>query len=198
MTNAERQRRWRKRQRRKMSPLMHRKHASDSHATPKSLVWALLATGEFDDVSEIWEPAAGQGAIAGELVKVGFHVKATDIITGTDFLTTEEYREAIITNPPFSLWDEFVAKARCSCDKWAFIGKLNYMAAYQRSWHNLKALYVFNRQVDYRTPLRHDGLFHTGGLVTGWYIFDRAWRKDYWITRIIDVQAYAKLGQHSR
>src|SRR6516164_8797696 len=150
MTNAERQRRWRMRQRRKMSPLMHRKHPSDCHPTPKSLVWALLATGEFDDVTDVWEPAAGYGAIADELIKAGFSVKATDIITGTDFLTTTEYHQAIISNPPFSLWDEFVAQARITCRKWAFIGKLNYLGAYQRSWQNLKSLYIFNRQVDYR------------------------------------------------
>ena len=54
-------------------------------------------------VHRIWEPASGSGAMADALREAGFHVHATDIEFGADFLAAEKLPElvtGIVTNPP--------------------------------------------------------------------------------------------------
>lgn len=173
---------------------------SDFYATPKSLVWTLLDECiEIDKSEEIWEPACGELAISNVLTDRGYTVTSTDIRRGEDFLSSPRKCNAIITNPPFSLFDEFVEKAQSCSEKFVFIGKTNFFGAYGRHrdgiWRHLRNLYIFNRQVDYRSPARDDGAFHVGNLVTGWFYFDTAWNGGYWSTQIVDVQKYATLGQ---
>ena len=103
----------------------------------------------------------------------------------------------VITNPPFSLWDKFVVKAKSHCKKFMFIGRLNYFGTNNRFqsglWKNLKAVYPFNRYVDYQTPYREDGLFHVGAMATAWFLWDMKYIGEPKI-RVLDIQKYAKLG----
>ena len=171
----------------------------DFYSTPYPLTWELLKLNEFNKRTPIYEPADGSGAISSQLEKAGFKVYRDDIrTTGKDFLDCKEKHPAIITNPPFSLWTEFVDSARGVSDKWAFIGKTNFFGTYNRYkdgvWKNLSKVYVFNRQLDYRSPLRDDGAMHVGNLITGWFIWDKSWKKDYWRMEIMDIQKYCTLG----
>ena len=79
------------------------------------------------------------------------------------------------------------------------IGRLNYFGTCSRYqsgiWKNLKAIYCFNRYVDYRTPSRTDGLFCVGGMATAWFLWDKNYVGDP-IIKILDVQRYAKLGNY--
>ena len=179
---------------------------SDYYPTPKSLTWKLLETGEFPNHNEsFWEPACGKGAISTELWNSGIRdLVATDINMGEsyDFLKEPNIKviDNIITNPPFSLFDEFVIKAKqVAKKKVAMIAKVNFFGATGRAkkgvWDHLSHVYLFDRQVDYRTPEREDGLLHVGNLVTGWFIWDMDWKDNWWKTEMISVQEYAKLGQ---
>src|SRR5689334_8993022 len=60
-------------------------------------------------INVIWECAAGNGRIAKVLLQNGFGVAATDLKQGINFLDDDypENYDAIITNPPFSLKEEF-------------------------------------------------------------------------------------------
>ena len=180
-------------------PLDQRPEA-DFYGTPISLVWELAKTGVLDKMSTpIYEPASGEGAIAHTLKDMGFSVIEDDIrTTGKDFLQYEEKHGCIVTNPPFSLFDDFVMKAKEVSPLVIMIAKTNFFGAYKRNetgvWKNLREVHIFNRQVDYRSPKRKDGLFHVGNLITGWFVWDRDWKEDYWKTHIMDVQKYAKLG----
>lgn len=173
---------------------------SDYYSTPYSLTRELLALNEFPAGSTIYEPATGDAhAITTVLKQNGFVVLEDDIrLTGKDFLTCEDHYDYIITNPPFSLFDEFVESAKLCADKFAFIGKTNFLGAQGRLergiWKGLKRLYVFSRQIDYRTPIREDGALCVGNLITGWFIWDMSWKKDYFETRVIDIQKYCTLG----
>jgi hypothetical protein len=64
--------------------------------------------------SRIWEPACGEGHLVNRLKEFGFHVVGTDIEQGVDFikddLLDEDEFDCIITNPPFDLKDQFLAK----------------------------------------------------------------------------------------
>ena len=174
---------------------------SDFYVTPKSLVWELLKTDVLKGSKKILEPCCGKHAISSELEKAGFDVTSKDIMYGDNFLCSD-YKfgefDTIVTNPPFSQFDDIVMKAKKVAPKVVMIAKTNFFGAYARNkkgvWKHLKEVYIFNRQLDYRTPERDDGLFHVGNLITGWFVWDNSWNEDYWQTRIIDVQQYAKLG----
>ena len=184
---------------------------SDFYPTPGFLTEALLKSAEFTGIIGtlkrsyykstgkpcILEPACGDGAVTKVLQK---HLGFCDIINhdirtdGVDFLTytPEKEIDIVITNPPFSLFDEFVKKAKETAPVVIFIGKVNFFGAYNRHrdgvWDNLRDVMIFNRQVDYRTESRDDGKFYCGNLVTGWFIWHRYWKQPYWFTRIMDVQ----------
>jgi len=79
-------------------------------------------------IKRIWEPACGDGRLSRVLEWHGFEVVSTDLreypgygIGGLDFITEDQMEkwgwdigdvDAIITNPPFSLAEEFIRKAR--------------------------------------------------------------------------------------
>ncbi len=60
----------------------------------------------------IWEPCAGKGHIVKFLEKKGYGIIGTDIEDGHDFFnfTPDFWFDAIVTNPPFSLRNEFLQK----------------------------------------------------------------------------------------
>lgn len=74
-------------------------------------------------VKDIWEPASGAADMVKTLRHHGYSVRASDIKTGTDFLTTTVMRgQAIITNPPYSdaqqftRFDAYQKISWCRCD----------------------------------------------------------------------------------
>jgi hypothetical protein len=67
---------------------------------------------------EVWECACGEGHVSKQLDAAGYVVASTNLTdrgfgdTGVDFLaTTHALAPSIITNPPFSLSDEFLVHA---------------------------------------------------------------------------------------
>lgn len=173
----------------------------DLYVSPKSIVWELLKKEELNN--PVWECACGTGAISDVLAEKGINYKATDLTTGTDFLKQmQKWDGDIFTNPPFSLWDDFVMKAKeLSENRVIMLGRTNYFGTVSRYnsgiWENLKKVYVFNRYVDYQTPPRDDGLFHVGALCTGWFIWEKGYTGEP-VLDLLDVQKYAKLGQFKK
>lgn len=179
----------------------------DLYHTPKSLVWVAedIIRNEFH--SFIYEPCYGNGAIFDELNKIyNGTIFKSDLYTmlgGHDYLNSPEeiYKvyDQVITNPPFSLWDEFVLKAKTHCKKFMFIGRLNYFGTQSRLkkgiWNNLKGVYPFSRYVDYQTPYRIDGFFHVGAMATAWFLWDMEYSGNLDF-RILDVNKYAVLGSY--
>lgn len=184
----------------------------DLYDTPKSLIWVAedIIKDEFG-TEIIYDPACGNYAILQALAEI--ENSACNI--GTDLYNTnqpinylsDEYSgfvnsfKYIITNPPFSLWDEFVLKAKTHCKKFMFIGRLNYFGTNGRYrfeiWNNLKAIYPFNRYIDYQTPYREDGLFHVGAMATAWFLWDMKYT-EMWKGHVLDVQKYARLGNFNK
>jgi len=172
------------------------------YPTPKSLIWVAkdIILEEFSRDKIILEPCYGEGSISNELEKIGFSIEKHDLFKdGIDYLQLETSLEQVITNPPFNLWDEFLTKAKTHASKIMLIGRLNYLSTKGRLseglWDNLKSIYCFNRYVDYRTPLREDGLFNVGAMATGWFVWDMSYTGEPQI-RFLDVDNYAKLGNY--
>ena len=78
-----------------------------------------IAMPIFKDIlhENVWECACGQGHLSEVLKKNGYSVKSTDLIdrgygTVEDFLKCEKvFNGDILTNPPFKLAEQFVAKS---------------------------------------------------------------------------------------
>lgn len=121
---------------------------ADLYPTPvdgtESLIPALLAMKRPDGspIRTIWEPACGDGRLARVLEWHGFNVIATDIreypgygFGGLDFLREHPKAkwgwsigdiDAIVTNPPFSLAEEFIRRALSITPNVAMLLKQTY------------------------------------------------------------------------
>lgn len=179
----------------------------DFYETPYSLVWKLIETGELDKFDRIVDPCCGKGAILHALKNhprtqnkeiVGFDKESyKDTCAQGDLFEYRQHEEAVVTNFPFSDWDRCVQHAITFADTVITIGRVNYFGTHDRHasgrWAYLQKVYVFDRMVDYRGPIREDGFFHVGALVTGWFVFKKNKTFTSHIS-VIDVQEYAKLG----
>jgi hypothetical protein len=92
---------------------------NDLYETPAAAIRVLIRTVDLPGV--VWEPAAGRGAISREIEATGRRVVKSDLAaypgaddgiqSGVDFLLEREPPpgvEAIVTNPPYKLGDDFV------------------------------------------------------------------------------------------
>ena len=178
----------------------------DKYMTPKSLIWTAkdIIDSEFPAGVEILEPCCGDSAISEEL-EDRYKLIENDLygVFGKDYLTDKFFLNFnyVITNPPFSLWDEFINRAKDHCLKFMFIGRLNYFGTNSRYqgdiWKYLKSVSIFNRYVDYQTGYRKDGNFHLGSQSTAWFLWDVEYRGKPEIN-ILDVQKYATLGAYKK
>jgi len=89
-----------------------KRSVADFYPTPPDVTQALMNAIHIPLCSKVWEPACGEGHMVRVLRDNGLDVTATDIMTGTDFLAAQKPMgtEWIITNPPFSLAEEFIRK----------------------------------------------------------------------------------------
>ena len=140
----------------------YKRAASDFYPTPPEVTLALLNWLGLRKGARIWEPACGEGHMVRVMEAKGYSVRATDIQTGTDFLAEMlpvDDIDCIITNPPFSLADNFIERCALYNRPFALLLK-------SQSWHAKKRLHLFQKyQPDYILPLtwRPDFLFGERG-----------------------------------
>jgi hypothetical protein len=91
----------------------YERKANDLYETPEWVTEALIPHVP-DRVQKVWEPACGSGKMLNALCQFGnfLSVRGNDLAEGRDFLTQEQDdSEAIITNPPYGLAQEFIENA---------------------------------------------------------------------------------------
>jgi hypothetical protein len=164
-------------------PLSERGH--DLYETPAVATEALLRVEQLP--VGLWEPAAGRGAITNVLRAHGHTVFASDLVdygigdTIQDFLTTTSApagAEAIVTNPPFRIAEEFVEHALQLCPRVCMLLRLAFMESKRRSGilegRGLARVHVFRK----RLPMMHrdgwEGRTANSGMAFCWMIWDRA------------------------
>ena len=128
----------------------------------------------------------GGGHLTNELIKLGYNVKATDLVYrgsgvgGVDFLQQEEKFDGdIITNPPYKYALEFVEKALQLINdgnKVIMFLKLQFLEGQERrrlfDTMQLKKVYVFSK----RQQCGKNGIFSGSSAVAYcWYV----WVKGY-------------------
>lgn len=165
---------------------------NDLYETPAEAVHALLKVEQLPPC--IWEPACGPGSIVRVLRAAGHRVHATDLVDyaspdqdahGRDFLMEREApagTQAIVTNPPFKLANEFVAHALDLAPVVVMLARLAFLEGQRRSTiidGPLARVHVFRN----RLPMMHrrgQGIVEaakdkaTSAIAYAWFVWDRA------------------------
>lgn len=185
-----------------------KRNKNDYYQTPYSMTRQLLEVENFE--GKILEPCCGAGAIVKVLRDYDKSVDYCDLnnefsLTGIfknfkDFINDDFDRyDNIITNPPYSLANEFILKAKeITNNKIAMLLPLNYLHGVTR--YNeiyldrkfpLKAVYVFCRYGMLEETIRDDGSYRTGMMVYAWYIWDKDYKGEP-IIRWINNNSYVR------
>jgi len=81
----------------------------------------------------IWECAEGEGNLTKALHKKGFKVIGSDVLTGKDFLKWQpDQFDCIITNPPYSIKQQFLERAYQLRKPFAFLLPLTALETEKR------------------------------------------------------------------
>ena len=169
-------------------------HRDDCYDTPVEAVHALLAAERLPH--RIWEPACGAGNIVRVLRAAGHGVFATDLndrgcplsSSRVDFLWCGPVPafDAIVTNPPFALAEEFV---RTALDRVPLVIMLLRLAFYESDRRTgilakLSRIHVFAN----RLPMMHrqgwTGRRASSAVAFAWFVWDRNHRGPTTIDRI--------------
>lgn len=116
---------------------------SDLYPTPPEATVALLRFLNLPKNTTIWEPAAGEGDMVKAIRACGYGSSfGTDVSEGFDFLSPDIFKRLltgfdwIITNPPFSLAEDFIRRAAEIQKPFAMLLKSQY-------WHAAKRMALF-------------------------------------------------------
>lgn len=150
---------------------------SDFYETPYSITQAILDRESL--LGTVLEPAAGGGAIVKVLSENGISCTSYDI--EVNFFTEKNKYDVVITNPPFSLANDFITKAKeVANNKIIFLlplsylhGKYRYDNIYSDTNFPLVRVYVFTRYPMLGDKLRDDGKYRTGMMVYAWFVFEK-------------------------
>jgi len=124
----------------------------------------------------VWEPACGKGLLVEYLNREGIRTFGTDIMhddgRGTDFLKESIYSDrcdAIITNPPYSLKDEFLARCYEIGKPFALLLPLTTFDSRKRrllfAEYGVEVVFLPKR-IDFETP---NGKGSSSWFATAWF-----------------------------
>ena len=158
---------------------------ADLYETPPGAVRALLHVERLPHA--VWEPACGPGAIVQVLRDAGHRVVATDLLdhgcpdsaASRDFLAELEAPagvEAIMTNPPFKLADEFVRHALALTSRVIMLLRLAFLESERRTpileSGRLARVHVFRNRI----PMMHRHGWTrakaSSSIAFAWFVFD--------------------------
>ena len=177
---------------------MGQRKKSDFYETPYSISRHLLNREVFDTNLTVCEPACGDGAIVNILKEKWDENKITSYDIDKNFLNDSQQYDYIITNPPFSIAQDFIKQAKKLAKiKFAFLLPLSYLHGkkrhdeiYMDKSYGLEKIYVFTRYPMLGDKLREDGKYRTGMMVYAWYIFTNDYSDSptiEWIDNNLDV-----------
>lgn len=163
----------------------------DFYATPPEATEALLKVEEI--FYPAWEPACGAGHISKLLNEE--QTNSSDLVYrgygtgGVDFLTTKNFMrnglggapyKTVITNPPFSLFQEFAEEAlKIATNKVIMFGKIQALEGQRRATFMenspLKTVYVFKKRINPMrngSPLDEKGKPWASTMAFAWYVWE--------------------------
>jgi hypothetical protein len=171
----------------------------DYYQTPYGITREFMSQESFNLCEPILEPACGSGAISKVLKEFRYKVTEFDILNGTNFLKYKVSNHQLVTNPPYSLADKFINKAKQIVEyKFAMFLPLGYLHGQNRYLNKLYTdkefpltkVYVLTRMPMLKDSIRKDGCFSTGMQVYAWYVWEKNTHSRYPILNWLDVQKY--------
>jgi hypothetical protein len=173
----------------------HAERGLDLYETPDVAVEALLRVEKIPP--QIWEPAAGKGAIVRVLRGHGHAVIASDIYDygGLDFVgdfLMQKHMppncDCILTNPPFQIAEPFVSRALELAPLVVMLLRLAFLESERRchilEGRGLARVHVFRK----RLPMMHRdqwaGRKANSGMAFGWFVWIRNYIGPTFIDRI--------------
>ena len=152
---------------------------SDHFQTPPAAILPLLPY--ISEGNAIWDPACGKGNIVKAFSNAGYESHGTDILDGYNFLTDNTPLRwiddpVIVTNPPYSIKDEFIAHCYDLNIPFALLMPLTALEGLRRQSqyreHGLQ-LMVLPKRINFETP--NMGKKGKGAwFATAWY----CWKMD--------------------
>ena len=145
---------------------------SDDFQTPSEALYPLIPYLKRDWT--IWECACGKGNLSDYLKSLGFTVIATDILTGHDFLKWEPNKyDCIITNPPFSLKQEFLERCYELGKPFALLLPLTTFETRKRQQlfkkYGVQVIF-FDKRINFETPYKNEsGSWFAVAWFTNWF-----------------------------
>ena len=104
----------------------------------------------------IWECAEGKGNLVKHLQALGYRVIGSDILDGRNFLSWQpEHFDCIVTNPPYSIKQQFIERAYKLRKPFAFLLPLTTLetANRQRFFKEYGVeLILFDKRINFQTP----------------------------------------------
>jgi hypothetical protein len=147
-------------------PLMNGR--SDNFQTPKEAFEYLRPF--LNPKWRIWECAWGEGQLFNHIKEAGFDVIGSD--KEHDFLTAQPKEcDCIITNPPYSLKDEFIARCYQIGKPFALLMPLTALEGKKRQALYSKngiALIIPNKRINFKTP---SGEGSGSWFATAWFVY---------------------------
>lgn len=160
----------------------------DTFQTPNYAV-DLLIPFIPKDILRVWECSAGGGKIANVLLKNHFYVSQTDIrlvgyISKVHNFISDGYPEpiqqwieyknkfCIITNPPFSIKEQFIEKAFEYKVPFAFLINMDY-SLQMCNWIRRGCQRIIpDRRIDFITPFGRNGKTSSSQFHSGWLTYN--------------------------
>ena len=163
-----------------------RQGSSDDFQTPQIAINPLIPFLNKDEV--VWECASGNGNLTEAFFKEGFNVVATDIREGIDFLKEipEQKFDCIITNPPFSLKQEFLQRCYELGKPFALLLPLTTFETKKRQElfkkYGLQVIF-FDKRINFETP---SGKGSGSWFATAWFTWGLNLPKDLMFVKLSD------------
>jgi len=146
----------------------------ESYSTPPHVTEALLTRESFR--GNVLEPCCGDGAMVEVIEENGHQVVPSDIATGHDFFEMTESVPNIVTNPPFSVSQEFVEHAKkIATNKIAMLLQLSFLETvaryplFQDRTFPLKVVYVFCRRLKFGNTPQHQ----SAPMAIAWFVWHK-------------------------
>ena len=156
-------------------------NAPDDFQTPPE---ALISLYPFLNKQwTIWEPAMGKGNLVTKLKNKGYQVIGTDILTGYNFLYyVPEHFDCIITNPPYSIKQDFLERCYTLGKPFALLLPLTTFETPKRQSlfkrYGLQVIFMPKR-INFETP---DGKGNGSWFAVAWFTWGLNLPKDMnWI-----------------
>lgn len=159
--------------------------SSDDFQTPEKAIRPLLPYLNKEWL--IWECASGKNNLVNALNKKGFKTIGTDIITGHDFLSYQPKEfDCVITNPPFSLKQQFLKRCYNLKKPFALLLPLTTFETRKRQdlfkKHGVQIIF-FDKRINFETPSGGGGSW----FATAWFTWGLNLPRDMMFENLIEL-----------